>query len=167
MDALSVLRQTTVSGQSISYESPYYLCGGQRLLETDKTCFRRTLSNRDGGFYTVRDVVFFLTNGDNEGEYRKRCITDNVMAVVVQDKQAMRDYLTGVTTTCDQLEGGDLAAHAIARHADTDAATPGKRPAVSLIASVSDGPLLKTARTEDKPYATSDSVLLRPGAVRH
>ena len=61
-------------------------------------------------FYTLRDVIFFLENADiSLAEYRRKAVETRTTAVVEQDRQALKNYLTGVVDTCPQI---DLAAAA-------------------------------------------------------
>lgn len=61
-------------------------------------------------FYTLRDVIFFLENADiSLADYRRKAVETRTTAVVEQDRQALKNYLTGVVETCPQI---DLAAAA-------------------------------------------------------
>lgn len=61
-------------------------------------------------FYTLRDVIFFLENADvTVADYRRKAVETRTTAVVEQDRQALKNYLTGVVDTCPQI---DLAAAA-------------------------------------------------------
>lgn len=42
-DPLSLVRNATVAGTAIAHEDGHYVFGAQRLPETTKTCFKRTL----------------------------------------------------------------------------------------------------------------------------
>ena len=62
-------------------------------------------------FYTLRDVLFFLENADRGvAEFRRMCVEKRVTAVVEQDKQSLKSYLTGEIDGCHQL---DLTAVAV------------------------------------------------------
>lgn len=59
----------------------------------------------DEYYYSLRDVIFCLENiEDTVADYRRKAVTAKVTAVVEQDRQALRNYLTGVTDSCPQID---------------------------------------------------------------
>lgn len=58
-----------------------------------------------GGYYTLRDVIFFLENANLPiSEYRAKVNAAGVTAVVVQDSPFLMSYLTGQSEICDQID---------------------------------------------------------------
>jgi hypothetical protein len=58
-----------------------------------------------GGYYTLRDVIFFLENANLQiSEYRAKVNAAGVTAVVVLDSPNLMSYLTGQIETCDQID---------------------------------------------------------------
>jgi hypothetical protein len=58
-----------------------------------------------GGYYTLRDIIFFLENADlSISEHRSKVIEAGVTAVVVQDRGDLKKYLTGEIDHCDQID---------------------------------------------------------------
>lgn len=63
------------------------------------------LNVADGGYYTLRDIIFFLEKFHaGFREYRTMAKEAGVTAVVVQDTENLRNYLTGAISTCDQID---------------------------------------------------------------
>ena len=63
-----------------------------------------------GGYYTLRDIIFFLQNESADvHEYRIKADAAGVTAVVVQDVTPLRDYLTGKTDNCLQIDHSALS----------------------------------------------------------
>lgn len=55
--------------------------------------------------YTIKDIIFFLENSDmTVAEYRRKAVESRIFAVVEQDRQALKNYLTGVIDTCPQID---------------------------------------------------------------
>lgn len=55
-------------------------------------------------------MIFFLENADiSLADYRRKAVETRTTAVVEQDRQALKSYLTGAIDTCPQI---DLAAAA-------------------------------------------------------
>jgi hypothetical protein len=58
-----------------------------------------------GGYYTLRDVIFFLENANLQiSEYRAKVNAAGVTAVVVQDSPLLMAYLTGQLEMCEQID---------------------------------------------------------------
>lgn len=58
-----------------------------------------------GGYYTLRDVIFFLENANLQiSEYRAKVNAAGVTAVVVLDSPNLMNYLTGKIDSCDQID---------------------------------------------------------------
>jgi hypothetical protein len=58
-----------------------------------------------GGYYTLRDVIFFLENANLQiSEYRAKVNAAGVTAVVVLDSPNLMSYLTGQIDSCDQID---------------------------------------------------------------
>jgi hypothetical protein len=57
-------------------------------------------------FYTLKDVIFFLENAElSIAEYRRKIVhRKDIIAVVVEDTENLKNYLTGVIETCPQLD---------------------------------------------------------------
>lgn len=103
MDPLTLVRQATMNKASIKYADGYYIFGKYKYHETTKTSFRRT--HQSGGHYSLRDVIFFLENADVAlSEYRSKAAALNITAVVIADKQNLKNYLCGIIATCDQID---------------------------------------------------------------
>lgn len=170
MEALDLVRQATINDTPVSYQNNHYVFGDLQLHESTSTAFRRTLSNRDGGYYQLKDIILYLENSDlTEAEYRQKCIAAKVTAVVIQDKAALKQYLTGVIDTCDQIDRSRHEPSLAASSASAvETATPSKRKAVAMDETViADLKILKALRRDEKQYATAESVLCKPGAVLH
>lgn len=53
----------------------------------------------------MKDIVVFLANADlADADYRKKVIETRVTAVVGQDRQPLKSYLTGAIETCSQID---------------------------------------------------------------
>ena len=90
MDPLSLVRQATIYKASIKYADGYYVFGKYKYSESTKTSFRRT--HQSGGYYTLKDVIFFLENVDVAlSEYRSKAAALNITAVVIADKQNLKN----------------------------------------------------------------------------
>jgi len=105
-DPLSLLRKAVMAERNISLEDGYYVLESHRFHESTLTSFRRT--HKSGGYYTLRDVIFCLEN-DGRGipEYRSKATSIGVTAVVVNDLQDLRNYLTGQIETCTQIDSSE------------------------------------------------------------
>lgn len=58
-----------------------------------------------GGYYTLRDVIFYLENANLQiSEYRAKVNAAGVTAIVVQDSPHLMQYLTGQIDTCEQID---------------------------------------------------------------
>lgn len=56
-------------------------------------------------FYTLKDIVVFLANADlPDAEYRKKALESRVTAVVGQDRQPLKSYLSGAIDSCPQID---------------------------------------------------------------
>ena len=56
-------------------------------------------------YYTLKDIVVFLANADlADADYRKKVLETRVTAVVGQDRQPLKSYLTGAIDTCPQID---------------------------------------------------------------
>ena len=178
MDSLSLVRQATMMDIPVTYNDGFYVFGEHRLHENTKTAFRRSI--RSGGYYEVRDIIFYLENIDMpEVDYRKKCMGAGLAAVVTQDKQPLRQYLTGHIDICEQIDY-DAVRMEIAKQEEAIAAalkaaeelrSAFKRKEApndeddAFIASVkADRPLLKEIRRGDTSACTSLSVLCKPGS---
>ena len=170
-----------MKGNPVTHNDGFYSFGDHRLHENTKTAFRR--STRSGGHYEVRDIIFYLENIDiSEVDYRKKCMVTGISAVVTQDKQPLRQYLTGQIDTCEQIDY-DMVRSEITRQEEEAAAAlkaaeelrmslkrketsnSNEEPDDAFLASIqADRPLLKEIRRGDVPAATSLSVLCKPGA---
>jgi Paf1 complex subunit CDC73 N-terminal len=65
----------------------------------------------DDYYYTLKDVIFYLENiEDSIVEYRKKTVFQKVTAITEADKKDLKDYLTGATDTCPQLDFAAAAA---------------------------------------------------------
>lgn len=117
MDPLDLVRQATTTRTPVNYNGGFYIFGEHKLHESTKTKFKRSL--KSGGYYTLRDAIFYLQHIEvAEVEYRRQCIKANVTAVVTQDKANLKQYLTGKIDTCPQLEeDGAVTASATAQSA--------------------------------------------------
>ena len=74
----------------------------QVIIKCQSYCI---LNVADGGYYTLRDVIFFLEKFHSGfREYRTMAKEAGVTAVVVQDTENLRNYLTGAISTCDQID---------------------------------------------------------------
>ena len=111
-DALSLVRNANMTKTEIFYEDNHYIFGPYKFHESTKTCFRRTLNSAVETFYTLRDVIFFLQNAETSSvaDYRREAVKHRLTAVVQADQVALKEYVTGVTDTCPQL---DLIAQAL------------------------------------------------------
>lgn len=133
MDPIGLVRQATTTRTAVDYNNGYYTFGSTKLPDSTKTRFKRSLKSMcviflfpffewflteflylyvfvfwifvAGGFYTLKDVIFFLQNIDvPEAEYRRKCNDSDVSAVVTLDKVNLKLYLTGKINTCEQLQ---------------------------------------------------------------
>lgn len=103
MDPLSLVRQATVHHTAVNYVDGFYIFGKHKFHESTKTAFKRT--HKSGGYYTLRDVIFFLENADLQlSEYRLKVNDAGVTAVVIQDRVNLNKFLTGEIDTCDQID---------------------------------------------------------------
>jgi len=80
----------------------------------------------------LRDIIFFLENADiGLSEYRQKAQAAGIIPVVIQDKENLKKYLTGVIDTCEQI---DLQAAAHGENIITEVPTPQvleQRPSMS------------------------------------
>lgn len=89
----------------------------------------------DDYFYTLRAIVFFLENSEGSvAEYRRKAVEAKVTAVVEQDRQALKNYLTGVEETCPQIDVAAMNAYWKSHSAELAANSKSKpeAPAISL-----------------------------------
>ena len=62
-------------------------------------------SLKDGTYYDVKDVIFFLENFEGSlADYRRKAVEKRVKAVIQQDSDNLKNYLTGVIDTCPQID---------------------------------------------------------------
>ena len=119
MDPLRLVRQATVSNTPVKYVDGCYIFGTHKIPETTKTCFKRSLSGKHGsggGYYSIRDIIFFLENEAlSIAEYRRKAQEANITAVVVNDKDNLKKYLTGEIDDCEQLDHSQLEREADAQ----------------------------------------------------
>jgi hypothetical protein len=67
----------------------------------------------DDYYYTLRDVMVFFENAELHVQaYRRMCVELRIAAVVEQDKQALKGYLTGTVDTAPQIDQAAAAAGA-------------------------------------------------------
>ena len=103
-DPLSLVRKFTMDGASVINAGGDFIFGSIKFNEKVETSFKRSIGNSDS-YYTLKDVIFFLGNMDlSLQEYRKKVVSARVTAIVEADKQDLKDYLLGNTSTCKQID---------------------------------------------------------------
>ena len=81
----------------------------------------------------MKDIILYLENIDASiVEYRKKTVLQKITAVTEIDKKDLRDYLTGVTDTCPQL---DFAVAAELNVAPATVSSSTNAPAAEAVAS--------------------------------
>lgn len=60
-DVLSLVRQATRTNATVSYNDKYYTFGNQKLHESTKTCFKRTLKGALVVYFQIFHIQFFNT----------------------------------------------------------------------------------------------------------
>lgn len=71
-------------------------------------------SLKDGTYYDVKDVIFFLENADiSLADYRRKAVEKRVKAVIQQDSDNLKNYLTGVIDTCPQIDPNKIVPIAV------------------------------------------------------
>jgi hypothetical protein len=162
MEALMLIRRAVMARENITLENGHYICGGQRLDGGMKTAFQRSIKN--GGHYTVRDIVFYLEYSEiGESEYRTKCMSEKCMSVITTDRVSLRQFLQGEINVCDQIDN-DMKDYQL--NGQSEASLKRKVPEGGDLCSLSttDRPSLKELRRDDRPCATSLSVLFKQGA---
>eukprot|EP01032_Pedospumella_encystans_P029771 gene29771-33610_t len=103
-DPLSLLRKVTSTGAQVVSVNGNYVLGPVQLPESTSTAFKRTILG-NAYYYTLKDIVVFLANADlADGDYRKKVLEMRVTAVVGQDRQPLKNYLSGSIDTCPQID---------------------------------------------------------------
>eukprot|EP01041_Mallomonas_annulata_P006216 gene6216-12590_t len=103
MDPLSLLRKAVMSETPVNQEEGYYTFESCRFHESTPTAFKK--SHKSGGYYTLKDIIFFLENdGKGISEYRSKTVEVGCQSVVVQDISDLKEYLTGHKDTCSQID---------------------------------------------------------------
>lgn len=104
MDPLTLIRKASMEGASVINSGGLYIFGSVKYSEKAETSFKRSIGSSEY-YYTVKDVIFFLENMDlSMQEYRKKVVSSRVTAIVEADKQDLRDYLLGTTSTAKQID---------------------------------------------------------------
>jgi parafibromin len=135
-DALSLVRQATITRTPVNYELNHYIFGQYKFHEGTKTCFKRTLNSAVDYYYTLRDVIFYLENADaTVAEYRRKVVTMRCTAVVEHDKASLKDYLTGVIDSCPQLDFAAAVASAASYNTNAAIESEATAPSVPLISA--------------------------------
>jgi parafibromin len=109
MDPLTLIRKASMEGASVINSGGLYIFGSVKYSEKAETSFKRSIGSSEF-YYTVKDVIFFLENMDlSMQEYRKKVVSSRVTAIVEADKQDLRDYLLGTTSTAKQIDAAKAA----------------------------------------------------------
>ena len=110
MDPLSLIRKFTVDGSAVmNDENGFYIFGSMKYHEKTETSFKRSLGSSDY-YYTVKDVLFFMENMDaSMQEYRKKVVSLRLTAITEADKQDLKDYVLGVTSSAKQIDPSKAA----------------------------------------------------------
>ena len=109
MDPLTLIRKASMEGASVINSGGLYIFGSVKYSEKAETSFKRSIGSSEY-YYTVKDVIFFLENMDlSMQEYRKKVVSSRVTAIVEADKQDLRDYLLGTTSTAKQIDAAKAA----------------------------------------------------------
>mmetsp|Transcript_15704 Transcript_15704/g.26176 ORF Transcript_15704/g.26176 Transcript_15704/m.26176 type:complete len:460 (+) Transcript_15704:84-1463(+) len=104
MDPLSLVRQATTQNKAVNYTDHHYIFGNVKLHETTETAFKRT--HKAEGYYTLRDIIFFLENAAaGVVQYRNNVREAvGVTAVTHVDSKDLKNYLTGQISSCPQID---------------------------------------------------------------
>lgn len=109
MDPLSLVRQATTQNKAVNYTDHHYIFGNVKLHESTETAFKRT--HKAEGYYTLRDIIFFLENASaGVAQYRnnvKEAV--GVTAVTHVDSKDLKNYLTGQVSSCQQIDQERIA----------------------------------------------------------
>ena len=109
MDPLSLIRKFSMDGSSVMNNNGQFIFGSVKYHEKTETSFKRSIGSSEY-YYTVKDVLFFLENMDlSMQDYRKKVVSSRVTAIVEVDKQDLRDYLLGTTSTAKQIDAAKAA----------------------------------------------------------
>jgi len=81
----------------------------------------------------LKDIVVFLANADlADADYRKKVLETRVTAVVGQDRQPLKSYLTGAIDTCPQIDHQVAASFQVSIPTQSNSATSASEPTMSV-----------------------------------
>lgn len=81
-----------------------------------------------GGYYTLRDVIFYLENADCQvSEYRIKANAKGITAVTIQDTNNLKMYLQGTIDMCEQIDtsmNGEIISSSLSKGSSDTASGP-------------------------------------------
>ena len=96
--------KATIENIPVEHKENHIIICDQKFLETTPTCFKSISLKVEGGYYTIRDLVFFLENIETSLiEYRTKAQKLGIIPVVIQDKADLTRYLHGDVEICPQI----------------------------------------------------------------
>jgi len=110
METMSLARFSCPNQQAPLSREPFSVTIAKHFFLKDHSDLRTTytliyLFTGNAYYYTLKDIVVFLANADlADGDYRKKVLEMRVTAVVGQDRQPLKNYLSGLIDTCPQID---------------------------------------------------------------